>query len=113
MSKGIDKFNMFENIEDNDEQSYSYESTESSESDESDDVEIVSITMKSDTKKRYTGSVITRSQEDYETYIDYVYYETVYHPTTNEPYQVKVTVLKPEINPLEMMRPVYAYSTNH
>lgn len=79
---------------------------------ENEEVEIVSVTAKSEGKKKFS-TVTVRSQEDYETFIESVRYETHTHPTTGEEYQVKVTVLKPEVNPLENMRPVFAYSTNH
>ena len=63
-------------------------------------------------KKRF-GSGPTRTKEEYEACIESVHYETLTHPTTGEEYSVRVTVLKPEVNPLENMRPVFAYSTNH
>jgi hypothetical protein len=79
---------------------------------ENEEVELVSVTAKSDSKKKYR-TVAVRSQEEYETFIDSIHFETLTHPTTGEDYQVKVTVLKPEINPQENLRPVFAYSTNH
>lgn len=63
-------------------------------------------------KKRF-GSGPTRTKEEYEACIESVHYETLTHPTTGKEYSVRVTVLKPEVNPLENMRPVFAYSTNH
>lgn len=63
-------------------------------------------------KKRF-GSGPTRTKEEYEACIESVHYETLTHPTTGEEYSVRVTVLKPEMNPLELMRPAFAYSTNH
>lgn len=81
---------------------------------ESDDVvEVVSVVLKSESKKKLGSTVKVRSQEEYDEFVESFHYETFYHPETNEPYQVKVTVLKPEVNPLENMRPVFAYSTNH
>lgn len=110
MSKGNEKFNMFEDMEEDKVLKVLHEDH----NDEyNEDVEIVSVTMKTDTRKKYAASVISRSQEDYETYIENVYFETLTHPVSGIEYQVKVTVLKPEINPMELMRPAYAYSTNH
>lgn len=63
-------------------------------------------------KKRF-GSGPTRTKEEYEECIESVHYETLTHPTTGEEYSVRVTVLKPEVNPLENMRPVFAYSSFH
>lgn len=63
-------------------------------------------------KKRF-GSGPSRTKEEYETFIESVHYETLIHPLSGEEYSVRVTVLKPEVNPLEFMRPVFAYSTNH
>ena len=63
-------------------------------------------------KKRFNAGP-TRTKEEYEEMIDSVHYETHYRPESGEEYQVRVTVLKPEVNPLENMRPVFAYSTNH
>lgn len=65
-----------------------------------------------ETKKRF-GSGPTRTKEEYEEMIESVHYETLTHPVSGEEYSVRVTVLKPEINPLENLRPVFAYSTNH
>lgn len=63
-------------------------------------------------KKKY-GTGPSRTKEEYEEMIESVHYETLVHPTSGLEYQVRVTVLKPEVNPLENMRPVFAYSTNH
>lgn len=63
-------------------------------------------------KKRF-GSGPTRTKEEYEACIESIHYETLTHPISGEEYSVRVTVLKPEVNPLENMRPVFAYSTNH
>lgn len=79
---------------------------------ENEEVEIVSVTAKTEGRKKFS-TVTARSQEEYETFIESVHFETLTHPTTGEEYQVKVTVLKPEINPLEAMKPCFAYSTNH
>lgn len=98
MKKGIDeKFDMFADID----------------AESKDDVEVVSVTLKSESKKKLSATVHVRSKEEYETYIESIHYETMYRPDTNEPYQVKVTILKPEINPMENIRPVFAYSSNH
>ncbi|EBS4516664.1 hypothetical protein DQT32_04545 [Salmonella enterica subsp. enterica serovar Braenderup] len=114
MSKGNDKFNMFDGMEEVKVRKVLHEESNEEEFNEySDDVEIVSVTMKTDTRKKYAAAVVSRSQEEYETYIESFYYETLIHPETKQEYQVKVTVLKPEINPMELMRPAYAYSTNH
>lgn len=95
------KFDMFANLEERDFNDI-----------ENEEVELVSVTAKTDSKKKYR-TVAVRSQEEYETFIDSIHYETLTHPTTGLNYEVKVTVLKPEVNPLENMRPVFAYSTNH
>lgn len=79
---------------------------------ENEEVELVSVTAKSDSKKKYR-TVAVRSQEEYDTFVESVRYDTLTHPISGEEYQVKVTVLKPEINPQENLRPVFAYSTNH
>ncbi|AZU98030.1 hypothetical protein SEPL_337 [Salmonella phage SE_PL] len=100
MENGI-KFDMFASLEERDFNAI-----------ENEEVEVVSVTAKSDTKKKYS-TVTSRTKEEYETFIESIHYETLTHPTTGEEYQVKVTVLKPEVNPLENMRPVFAYSTNH
>lgn len=101
MENGNNKFDMFATLEERDFNDI-----------ENEEVEVVSVTAKADSKKKY-NTVTARSKEEYETFIDSVHYETLTHPTTGEDYQVKVTVLKPEVNPLENMRPVFAYSTNH
>lgn len=75
-----------------------------------DESEIVSRTIKSDTKKKYTPMVASRSQEEYETYITGSYKETWYKPN-GEAYEVTITVLKPEVNPMELLRPAYAFSS--
>lgn len=81
---------------------------------ENEEVELVSVTAKAEgNSSKKLRTVTVRSQEEYETFIESVHFETLKHPTTGEEYQVKVTVLKPEVNPLENMRPVFAYSTNH
>lgn len=114
MSNGTDKFNMFDGLEDQKVFKVLHDSDTENDVDElNDDVEIVSITMKSESRKKFSASVISRSQEEYETFIDSVHYETLTHPVSGLEYQVKVTVLKPEINPQELLRPAYAYSTNH
>lgn len=115
MSKGNDKFNMFDGFEEpvvnkvlHDD---SYNENEVDEFNE--EVEIVSITMKTESRKKFAAAVVTRSQEEYETFVESTHFETLIHPESGEEYQVKVTVLKPEINPQELLRPAYAYSTNH
>ena len=116
MSNGTDKFNMFEGIEEEKvlkvlhDDSYDENDVDN---EFNDDVEIISVTMKTESRKKFSSSVVSRTQEEYETFIESVHYETLTHPTSGEQYQVKVTVLKPEINPQELLRPVYAYSTNH
>lgn len=98
----MEKFDMFAGMEEND-----FEALENGEVGE-----LVSVTLKADSKKKFS-TVRVRPQEEYEEFIESFYYETHYRPGTGEPYEVKVTVLKPEVNPLENMRPAYAYSTNH
>lgn len=81
---------------------------------ENEEVEVVSVTAKSESSSvKKLRTVAVRSQEEYETFIDSIHFETHIHPVSGEEYQVKVTVLKPEVNPLETLRPVFAYSTNH
>lgn len=111
MSNGTDKFNMFEGMEEKVQKVLHSDDTDLEYGEE--EVEIVSITMKTDTRKKYAAAVVARSQEEFDTYVEGFYYETLYRPDTNEPYQVKVTVLRPEVNPMELMRPAYAYSTSH
>lgn len=119
MSNGNDKFNMFENFDEAKvrkvlhDESYDSDNVDTDDSDNEEVTEIVSVTMKTEGRKKFAASVIARSQEEYETFIESVYFETHKHPTTGEDYQVKVTVLTPEINPQELLRPAYAYSTNH
>ncbi len=110
MSKGNDKFNMFEGHD-----AKVQEPVLSTDTDNeyNDDVEIVSITMKTESRRKMTAAVVTRTQEEYEEFIESTYFETHIHPLTGEEYQVKVTVLKPEINQQELLRPAYAYSTSH
>lgn len=66
-----------------------------------------------ETAKKKFSTGIHRTKEEYESHIESTYFETHTHPVSGEEYQVRVTVLKPEVNPLENMRPVFAYSTNH
>lgn len=81
---------------------------------ENEEVELVSVTAKAEgNSAKKLRTVAARSQEEYETFIESVRYETLTHPTTGEEYQVKVTVLKPEVNPLENMKPVFAFSSTH
>lgn len=79
---------------------------------ENEEVELVSVTAKTEGKKKYK-TVTVRSQEEYDSYVDSIHFETLTHPESGLNYEVKVTVLKPEINPQENLRPVFAYSTNH
>jgi hypothetical protein len=115
MSKGNDKFNMFDGHDEPVVQKVLHEDSydENSVDEYNEEVEIISITMKTESRKKFAASVVTRSQEDYETFIESIHYETLTHPVSGEDYQVKVTVLVPEINPQELLRPAYAYSTNH
>lgn len=113
MSNGNDKFNMFENYEDEKVLKVLHDDIVETEYSDTEEVEIVSVTMKTESRRKFASAVVARSQEDYETFIEGVYFETHKHPVTGEDYQVKVTVLTPEINPQELLRPAYAYSTNH
>ncbi|AFC21511.1 hypothetical protein GAP32_063 [Cronobacter phage vB_CsaM_GAP32] len=116
MSNGNDKFNMFEDFEEAKVRKVLHDDSQDEndvDNEYNDDVEIVSVTMKTESRKKFAASVVSRSQEDYETFIESVHYETLTHPVSGVQYQVKVTVLKPEINPQELLRPAYAYSTNH
>ena len=109
MSNGNDKFNMFDNFE----EPKASQLSDENDYNDTEEVEIVSITMKTESRKKFASAVVARSQEEYETFIESVYFETHQHPVTGEDYQVKVTVLKPEVNVLETLKPAYAYSTNH
>ena len=116
MSKGNDKFNMFEDFEEPKVLKVLHDDSideNDVDNEYNDDVEIVSVTMKTESRKKYSAAVVSRSQEEYETFVESVHYETLKHPVSGIEYQVKVTVLKPEINPQELLRPAYAYSTNH
>lgn len=116
MSNGNDKFNMFEDFEEAKVRKVLHDDSQDEndvDNEYNDDVEIVSVTMKTESRKKFAASVVSRSQEDYETFIESVHYETLTHQVSGVQYQVKVTVLKPEINPQELLRPAYAYSTNH
>ncbi|QOI70996.1 hypothetical protein pEaSNUABM12_00058 [Erwinia phage pEa_SNUABM_12] len=116
MSNGSDnKFNMFDGLDVEKTRKVLHDEDHETSTGEVPEVpdEIVSITMKTDTRKKYAAAVVARSQEEYDTYVIGHYFETLIHPETKQEYQVKVTVLKPEVNPMELMRPAYAYSTNH
>lgn len=116
MSNGNDKFNMFEGLEDSKVLKVLHDTdsdTNDVDNEYNDDVEIISVTMKTESRKKLSAAVVSRSQEEYETYIESIHYETLVHPVSGEEYQVKVTVLKPEVNLQELLRPAYAYSTNH
>lgn len=69
------------------------------------------VKINTDTKKKYASSVPARSQEEYEEWIESTHF-TVLTKEDGTTYEVKVTVLKPGINPLENLRPAYAYSTS-
>lgn len=77
------------------------------------DEEPVQRTVKiiSDTKKKYNNNTVARTQEEYEEWIESTHYETMTNPDGST-YEVKVTVLKPGINPLENLRPAYAFASN-
>ena len=76
--------------------------------------EIVSVQLNAEPKRIKTQrTVVQRSKEDYNQFITNVYTETHTHPESGEKYEVRVTVLKPEVNPMEMRKPAYAYSSNH
>lgn len=107
MQNGNAKFNMFEDFE-----TLKVAPTDAYDMYGEEEVEVVSVTMKTDTKKKYAAAVVARSQEEFDECVESFHYETLVHPTTGESYEVKVTVLKPEINPMELLRPAYAYSTN-
>lgn len=55
--------------------------------------------------------VPTRTLEAYNEMIDHVYYEE-HTNSIGETRTVKVTVLKPEVNPLEFIKPVFVYGTH-
>lgn len=94
------KFDMFEGVPE-------YDFTRIEEGDQS---EVVSVTLKADSKKK-PAERRARSQEEYETFIESVHYETFY-TKDGAPYEVRVTVLKPEVNPLENLKPVYCWASH-
>lgn len=100
------KFDMFSGLEERDFETVQPEVQEDNVPDQETELEV------QEGKKRF-GSGPSRTKEEYEACIESIHYETLTHPTTGEEYSVRVTVLKPEVNPLENMRPVFAYSTNH
>ena len=100
MSMDNDKFNPFEALELEEKKDLEFE----------EDQEIV-VGVRADSKRKFSASVISRSVEEYEEHIESIHYETM---TTADgvPYEVKVTVLKPELNPMELLRPAFAYTTH-
>lgn len=100
------KFDMFSGLEERDFETVQPEVQDDIVLDQETELEV------QEGKKRF-GSGPSRTKEEYEACIESIHYETLTHPTTGEEYSVRVTVLKPEVNPLENMRPVFAYSTNH
>lgn len=69
------------------------------------------VKINKEAKRKYSSNTPARSVEEYEEWVDSVHYETMTRPDGST-YEVKVTVLKPGVNPLEHMRPAYAFSTN-
>ncbi|USL83478.1 putative HNH endonuclease [Escherichia phage A4] len=96
------KFDMFEGVPE-----FDFNKLENGE-----EAELVSVTLKSDTKKKYSSAVRARSQEEYETFIESIHYETMTR-VDGSTYEVRVTVLKPEVNPLENLKPVYCWGTSN
>ncbi|EHU8781190.1 hypothetical protein KZR87_001706 [Escherichia coli] len=95
------KFDMFEGVPE-----FDFNKLENGE-----ESELVSVTLKADSKKKYSSAVRSRSQEEYETFIESIHYETFHH-ADGTPYEVRVTVLKPEVNPMENLRPVYCWASH-
>jgi len=69
------------------------------------------VKINTDTKKKYSSNAPARSQEEFDEWVESVHYETMTHPDGST-YEVKVTVLKPGVNPLEHMKPAYAFASN-
>lgn len=85
----------------NDEQNYDDLENESTE-------EVISA--RSDSKRKFAPSTPTRSQEEYDAMIESVEMITLHHKD-GTPYQAKLTIFKPEDNPMEHIRPVFVYGT--
>lgn len=69
------------------------------------------VKINTESKKKFASNTPARSQEEYEEWIESTRYETMTHPDGTT-YEVKVTVLKPGVNPLENMKPAYAFASN-
>ncbi|UYL05338.1 hypothetical protein DIDNDMLP_00353 [Klebsiella phage KP13-7] len=77
---------------------------------EGEESEQVSTQLVANTKRSMIARKPTRSQEEYESFIESKYTE-VHYMSDGTPYDVTVTVLKPEVNDLEGLKQCYAYQT--
>ncbi|WNA15742.1 hypothetical protein XaC1_99 [Xanthomonas phage XaC1] len=69
------------------------------------------VTVIAESKRKMNSNTPVRSQEEYEEHILSTHFETM-TKEDGSTYEVKVTVLKPGINPLENMKPAYCYATS-
>lgn len=74
------------------------------------EVEVVSSTVRSESRKKFAPSTPTRSLEEYEAMIESVEMITLYRKDGSS-YEAKLTKFKPEDNPMEHIRPVFVYGT--
>lgn len=105
------KFDMFEGLDDN-------APFETYAEDSIDALDIVpEVSQDDETSKagKRRGATISayRTIEEHDALIIDTYTETHYHPSTGEAYEVLVRVFKPEENPLELLKPAFAFSTQH
>lgn len=74
------------------------------------EVEVVSSTVRSDSRRKFAPSTPLRSQEEYDSMIESVEMITL-HRKDGSSYEAKLTKFKPEDNPMEHIRPVFVYGT--
>lgn len=110
------KFNMFEgmDVEVEKDQYEGYAEIESTDVlDEVQDVDQDEVSSTKVNKRGRGGQLVSyRSKEEYDALIIATYTETLIHPVTGESYEVPVTVFKPEENPMELLRPAFAFGTH-
>lgn len=110
------KFNMFEgmDVEVEKDQYEGYSDTEAVDVlDEVPDVDQDEVGSTKVNKRGRGGQLVSyRSKEEYESLIIDRYTETLIHPITGESYEVPVTVFQPEENPMELLRPAFAFGTH-
>lgn len=109
------KFDMFEGMDDEVEKEYEgYTEIESVDIlDEVPDVDQDEVSSTKVNKRGRGGQLVSyRSKEEYEALIIDRYTETLTHPVTGEVYEVPVTVFQPEENPMELLRPAFAFGTH-